>query len=98
MHILRPYIPTSQEQYEDQLWVREECYRFYVQQRQKHKGYKGYKGSSIKSSGYHLVLQCFKTLRLIGGRLTYFFVVLRILLSEPIFMNTTCFIKTITVD
>jgi len=39
MTILRPYIPTAQEIHEDQLWVREECYRFYVKQRLKHCNY-----------------------------------------------------------
>lgn len=36
MPIITPHIPTPQEQHEDQLWVREECYRFYVQQRREH--------------------------------------------------------------
>lgn len=33
MPILAPYIQTPQEIHEDSLWVREECYRFYVQER-----------------------------------------------------------------
>ena len=36
MPIIIPHIPTTQELYEDQLWVHEECYRFYVKQRRKH--------------------------------------------------------------
>lgn len=36
MPIIIPHIATPQEQHEDQLWVREECYRFYVQQRREH--------------------------------------------------------------
>ena len=36
MAIIIPHITTPQEQYEDQLWLREECYRFYVQQRREH--------------------------------------------------------------
>lgn len=35
MPIITPHIPTPREQYEDQLWVREECYRFYTNQRRK---------------------------------------------------------------
>lgn len=30
---IEPYIPTDQDQYEDALWVRSECYRFYAEQR-----------------------------------------------------------------
>ncbi|HCO94602.1 MAG TPA: hypothetical protein DIU00_11740 [Phycisphaerales bacterium] len=35
MPIITPHIPTTQELYEAQLWVHEECYRFYVQERRK---------------------------------------------------------------
>lgn len=34
--LIEPYIPNDREQYEDNLWVRSECYRFYVQQRRLH--------------------------------------------------------------
>lgn len=34
--LIKPYIPSSQEQHEDNLWVRSECYRFYAQQRRLH--------------------------------------------------------------
>ncbi len=33
MPLIEPYIPTDQEQYELDLWAKEECYRFCVQQR-----------------------------------------------------------------
>ena len=33
MPILTPYIPTPQENHENELWVKKECYRFYVEQR-----------------------------------------------------------------
>ena len=33
MSLIVPYIPSAQEQYEDELCVRFECYRLYVQQR-----------------------------------------------------------------
>lgn len=35
MPIITPHIPTPREQYEDQLWVLEECYCFYTKQRRK---------------------------------------------------------------
>ncbi len=31
-----PYIPKPQEQHENDLWIRSECYRFYIQQRRLH--------------------------------------------------------------
>lgn len=34
--LIKPYIPNGREQYEDNLWVESECYRFYVQQRRIH--------------------------------------------------------------
>ena len=33
MFEIEPYIPTSQENYEDNLWVKEECFRYYVEVR-----------------------------------------------------------------
>ena len=36
MPIITPHITTPREQHEDQLWVQEECYRFYIQQRREH--------------------------------------------------------------
>lgn len=33
MAILQPYIPSPQENHKDELWVKKECYRFYVEQR-----------------------------------------------------------------
>lgn len=33
MSILKLHIPTPQEAFEDELWVSEQCYRFYVRQR-----------------------------------------------------------------
>jgi 5-methylcytosine-specific restriction endonuclease McrA len=33
---IEPYIPNPQEQHEDDLWIKSECYRFYVKQRQLH--------------------------------------------------------------
>ena len=34
--LIEPYIPSDQEQHEDNLWVMSECYHFYAQQRRLH--------------------------------------------------------------